>query len=93
MLPITSSSYHAHAARRDDPGKLPADARSASALKVEIHGCMGRTSTSTADGRSGDSSAEKGLQWLAASSRGQIAWTAIINRSSAISSSSIAAHR
>lgn len=35
-LPIAPSTYHAHAARRADPGRLPARARSDAALKVEI---------------------------------------------------------
>ena len=36
VLPIAPSTYHAHAARRADPGKLPARARRDSALKIEI---------------------------------------------------------
>ena len=36
VLPIAPSTYHAHAARRADPGKLPARARSDAALMVEI---------------------------------------------------------
>ncbi|WP_085985377.1 IS3 family transposase [Methylobacterium radiotolerans] len=36
VLPIAPSTYHAHAARRVDPGKLPARARSDAALMVEI---------------------------------------------------------
>ena len=36
VLPIAPSTYHAHAARRTDPGKLPARARSDAALMVEI---------------------------------------------------------
>lgn len=36
LLPIASSTYHAHVARRADPGKLPARARSDAALMVEI---------------------------------------------------------
>src|SRR3954468_5349571 len=36
ILPIAPSTYHAHAARRVDPGKLPARARHDIALKTEI---------------------------------------------------------
>ena len=36
VLPIAPSTYHAYAARRADPGKLPARARSDAALMVEI---------------------------------------------------------
>ncbi len=36
VLPIAPSTYHAHAARRADPGKLPARTRRDAALKVEI---------------------------------------------------------
>jgi hypothetical protein len=36
VLPIAPSTYHAHAARRADPGKLPARDRRDTALKVEI---------------------------------------------------------
>ena len=36
VLPIAPSTYHAHAARRTDPGRLPARARSDAALMVEI---------------------------------------------------------
>ncbi|OAH37852.1 transposase [Methylorubrum populi] len=36
VLPIAPSTYHAHAARRADPGKLSARARSDAALMVEI---------------------------------------------------------
>jgi transposase InsO family protein len=36
VLPIAPSTYHAHAARRADPGKLPTRARSDAALMVEI---------------------------------------------------------
>lgn len=36
VLPIAPSTYHTHAARRADPGKLPARARSDAALMVEI---------------------------------------------------------
>jgi putative transposase len=37
VLPIAPSTYHAHAARRVDPGKLPARARRDITLKTEIH--------------------------------------------------------
>jgi putative transposase len=36
VLPIAPSTYHAHAARRADPGKLPARARRDITLKAEI---------------------------------------------------------
>jgi transposase InsO family protein len=36
VLPIAPSTYHAHAARRADPDRLPARARSDAALMVEI---------------------------------------------------------
>ena len=36
VLPIAPSTYHAHAARRADPGQLPARARSDAALMIEI---------------------------------------------------------
>ena len=36
VLPIAPSTYHAHAARRADPAKLPARARRDAALAVEI---------------------------------------------------------
>jgi putative transposase len=36
VLPIAPSTYHAHAARRADPDKLPARARRDAVLKVEI---------------------------------------------------------
>jgi putative transposase len=36
VLPIAPSTYHAHAARRADPGKLPTRARRDAALAVEI---------------------------------------------------------
>jgi putative transposase len=36
LLPIAPSTYHRHAARRTDPGRLPARARRDTALMVEI---------------------------------------------------------
>ena len=36
VLPIAPSTYHAHAARRADPGRLPARAKRDAGLKVEI---------------------------------------------------------
>jgi len=36
VLPIAPSTYHAHAARRADPGKLPARAHRDAALQIEI---------------------------------------------------------
>jgi transposase InsO family protein len=36
VLPIAPSSYHAHAARRSDPAKVPPRVRRDAALKVEI---------------------------------------------------------
>ena len=36
VLPIAPSTYHAHVARRADPGKLPTRARSDGALMAEI---------------------------------------------------------
>ena len=36
MLPIAPSTYHAHAARRADPARLPARARRDVALKPEV---------------------------------------------------------
>jgi hypothetical protein len=36
VLPIAPSTYRVHAARRADPGRLPARARSDAALTVEI---------------------------------------------------------
>jgi putative transposase len=36
VLPIAPSTYHVHAARHADPGKLPARARSDTALTAEI---------------------------------------------------------
>ena len=36
VLPIASSTYHAHAARRADPGRLPARAHRDVAVKIEI---------------------------------------------------------
>ena len=36
VLPIAPATYHAHAARRADPGRLPARTRSDAALMVEI---------------------------------------------------------
>ena len=36
VLPIAPSTYHAHVARRTDPDKQPARARSDAALMVEI---------------------------------------------------------
>jgi putative transposase len=36
VLPIAPSTYHAHAARRADPGKLPARARRDATLRTEI---------------------------------------------------------
>ena len=36
VLPIAPSTYHAHAARRADPSKLPARAKRDEALKAEI---------------------------------------------------------
>ncbi len=36
VLPIASSTYHAHAARHADPARLPARARSDAALIVDI---------------------------------------------------------
>jgi putative transposase len=36
VLPIAPSTYHAHAARRADPGRLPARAKRDAALMVEI---------------------------------------------------------
>jgi hypothetical protein len=39
VLPIAPSTYHAHAARRADPGKRPARAQRDAVLKIEI-GCV-----------------------------------------------------
>ena len=36
VLPIAPSTYHAHAARRADPGRLPARAHRDAAVKIEI---------------------------------------------------------
>jgi len=36
VLPIAPSTYHAHAARRADPGKLPARIRRDITLRTEI---------------------------------------------------------
>ena len=36
MLPIAPSTYHAHAARRADPGRLPARAKRDAVLMAEI---------------------------------------------------------
>ena len=36
VLPIAPSTYHAHAARRADPGKLPARAQRDVTLRIEI---------------------------------------------------------
>ena len=36
VLPIAPSTYRAHAARRADPGRLPARARSDAGMMVEI---------------------------------------------------------
>src|SRR6201998_2847030 len=36
VLPIAPSTYHAHAARRADPGKLPARVQRDAALKIEV---------------------------------------------------------
>jgi hypothetical protein len=36
VLPIAPSTYHAHAARRTDPGRLPARAKRDAALVAEI---------------------------------------------------------
>ena len=36
VLPIAPSTYHEHAARWADPGRLPARARSDAALMIEI---------------------------------------------------------
>ena len=36
VLPIAPSTYYAHAARRADPGRLPARAKSDAALMIEI---------------------------------------------------------
>ena len=36
VLPIAPSTYHAHAARRADPSKLPARARRDTTLRTEI---------------------------------------------------------
>ena len=36
VLPIAPSTYHVHAARRADPGKLPARVQRDAALKIEI---------------------------------------------------------
>ena len=36
VLPIAPSTYHAHAARRADPGKLPARAHRDAAVKIQI---------------------------------------------------------
>ena len=41
VLPIAPSTYHAHAARRADPSRLPARARSDAALMVEIRRVFG----------------------------------------------------
>ena len=37
VLPITPTTYHDHAAKRADPGKLSARARQDAALKPEVH--------------------------------------------------------
>ena len=37
VLPIAPSTYHDHAAKRADPGKLSARARRDMALKPEVH--------------------------------------------------------
>jgi len=36
VLPIAPSTYHAHAARRADPGRLPARAHRDAAVKIQI---------------------------------------------------------
>ena len=51
VLPIAPSTYHAHAARRTDPGRLPARARSDAALMVEIRRVSDRVVV-ISDGRS-----------------------------------------
>jgi putative transposase len=66
VLPIAPSTYHAHAARRVDPGKLPARARRDITLKTEIHRVYEENFASMASGRSGGSFSGKGPRLLAA---------------------------
>ena len=66
VLPIAPSTYHAHAARRTDPGKLPARVQRDAVLKIAIRRVYEETSESLASGRSGDSSAGKGSRSPAA---------------------------
>ena len=67
VLPIAPSTYHAHAARRADPGRLPPRARRDAALRERDPARVSRrTSGSTACARSGGSSAGRGSRWPAA---------------------------
>ena len=66
VLPIAPSTYHAHAARRADPGKLSSRLQCDAALNVEIRRVYEETSASMASARSGGSSTVKGSRSPAA---------------------------
>ena len=63
VLPIAPSTYHAHAAKRADPGKLSARARRDANLQIDIKRVWDtRTSRSTACARSGGSFSARPLR-------------------------------
>ena len=66
VLPIAPSTYHAHAARRADPGRLSARAKRDAALMVEIRRVYAVNFGVAASGRPGGNSPAKGPRWRAA---------------------------
>ena len=66
VLPIAPSTYHAHAARRADPGRLPARARRDAALMVEIRRVYEANFRVYGVRRSGGNSPVRGSLWRAA---------------------------
>ena len=61
VLPIAPSTYHAHAARRADPRRLPPRAKRDAALRARSAGSSSRISGSTGCARSGGSSQREGI--------------------------------
>jgi hypothetical protein len=66
VLPIAPSTYHAHAARRVEPGRLPARAKRDAVLIVEIRRLYEANFRVCACARSGGSSPVRGSRRLVA---------------------------
>ena len=70
VLPIAPSTYHAHAAKRADPGKLSARAQRDADLKPQIRRVFEENFGSMACARSGGSCSAKASRSPAARSSG-----------------------